>query len=166
MSKNRFTFPVGYHDFHKVKIIDFQLDRWYSLGYARFEDIFEPRITRVVASRYPDSHWCGRPFYSSKNALQTSKGVSKREICDGTHFHNERTSAKSLPSREYRARARRDVKMDRRDWIVKQIMKPHSHYTTHFESFGERNYSNSLLKGRFRHLSICLGGFGLGNWEI
>lgn len=41
MGESKFTFPVGYHDFHKVKIIDFQLNRWYSLGYARFEDIEE-----------------------------------------------------------------------------------------------------------------------------
>ena len=34
-----FNFPVGYHQFHKTKIIDFQLNRWYSLGYARFEDM-------------------------------------------------------------------------------------------------------------------------------
>lgn len=34
----RFKFPVGYHDFHKVKIIDFQLNRWYSLGYTQYKD--------------------------------------------------------------------------------------------------------------------------------
>lgn len=37
----RFHFPVGYIDFHKTKIIDFQLNRWYSLGYARREDLEE-----------------------------------------------------------------------------------------------------------------------------
>lgn len=34
-----FTFPVGYHKLHKTKIIDYQLNRWYALGYARLEDI-------------------------------------------------------------------------------------------------------------------------------
>lgn len=34
-----FDFPVGYHDLLKVKIIDFQLNRWHSLGYARLEDM-------------------------------------------------------------------------------------------------------------------------------
>jgi len=34
-----FDFPVGYHALHKVKIINFQLNRWYSLGYARLEDM-------------------------------------------------------------------------------------------------------------------------------
>lgn len=41
MSKSKFTFPVGYHNFHKVKIINFQLNRWYSWGYHRLENIIE-----------------------------------------------------------------------------------------------------------------------------
>lgn len=36
---NSFTFPVGYHQLHKIKIIDYQLNRWYALGYARLADI-------------------------------------------------------------------------------------------------------------------------------
>lgn len=31
--------PIGYKDFHKNKFINYQLNRWYSLGYARQEDI-------------------------------------------------------------------------------------------------------------------------------
>ena len=34
-----FEFPVGYHDLHNVKIIDFQLNRWHSPAYARIEDM-------------------------------------------------------------------------------------------------------------------------------
>jgi len=40
-SKSEFTFPVGYHKFHKDQLFNFQLNRWYSLGYARFEDLKE-----------------------------------------------------------------------------------------------------------------------------
>ncbi|MFH0777806.1 MAG: alpha/beta fold hydrolase [Candidatus Eisenbacteria bacterium] len=36
-----FTFPVGYHAFHKKQLFNYQLNRWYSLGYARFEDMKE-----------------------------------------------------------------------------------------------------------------------------
>lgn len=36
-----FDFPVGYHTLNKTKIIDFQLNRWYSLGYCRLEDMAE-----------------------------------------------------------------------------------------------------------------------------
>lgn len=34
-----FTFPVGYHTLHKTKIVDYQLNRWYALGYARLADM-------------------------------------------------------------------------------------------------------------------------------
>ncbi|MFZ5643702.1 MAG: alpha/beta hydrolase [Bacillota bacterium] len=36
-----YNFPVGYHSLHRVKIIDFQLNRWYSFGFARLEDMVE-----------------------------------------------------------------------------------------------------------------------------
>jgi pimeloyl-ACP methyl ester carboxylesterase len=41
-----FEFPVGYHQFHPNKIMDYQLNRWYSFGYWRLEDLQEvaPRI--------------------------------------------------------------------------------------------------------------------------
>jgi len=35
----QFHFPVGYYQFHKDQVFNFQLNRWYSLGYARFEDM-------------------------------------------------------------------------------------------------------------------------------
>ncbi|WP_028314850.1 alpha/beta hydrolase family protein [Desulfatibacillum aliphaticivorans] len=34
-----FQFPVGYHDLHKVKIFDFQLNRWHSWGYTSLQDM-------------------------------------------------------------------------------------------------------------------------------
>ncbi len=39
--KSKFTFPVGYYKFHKKQVFNFQLNRWHSLGYFRFEDIME-----------------------------------------------------------------------------------------------------------------------------
>ena len=36
---NSSKFPIGYHKFHKKQLFNFQLNRWYSLGYARFEDL-------------------------------------------------------------------------------------------------------------------------------
>jgi pimeloyl-ACP methyl ester carboxylesterase len=41
MTKSKFTFPVGYHKFHKKQVFNFQLNRWHSFGYARFEDMKE-----------------------------------------------------------------------------------------------------------------------------
>lgn len=31
--------PIGYYNFNKSKFINYQLNRWFSLGFARFEDI-------------------------------------------------------------------------------------------------------------------------------
>ena len=36
---SKFIFPVGYEKMHRIKIIDFQLNRWYSFGYARLADM-------------------------------------------------------------------------------------------------------------------------------
>ena len=41
-------FPVGYHPFHRNKFLNYQLNRWYSLGYARQEDI--EAIARRISS--------------------------------------------------------------------------------------------------------------------
>jgi len=40
-NKSKFVFPVEYHEFHKDQGFNFQLNRWYSMGYARFEDMKE-----------------------------------------------------------------------------------------------------------------------------
>jgi pimeloyl-ACP methyl ester carboxylesterase len=39
--KNEFIFPVGYHAFHKKRLFNFQLNRWFSLGYTRLIDMEE-----------------------------------------------------------------------------------------------------------------------------
>ena len=38
---SKFQFPAHYHKFHKDQVFNFQLNRWYSLGYARLEDMQE-----------------------------------------------------------------------------------------------------------------------------
>ena len=40
-NNKKVTFPIGYHNFHKNKLFKFTLNRWYSLGYARYEDMLE-----------------------------------------------------------------------------------------------------------------------------
>jgi len=39
--KEEVKFPVGYHSFHKKQLFNFQLNRWYSIGFARYEDMKE-----------------------------------------------------------------------------------------------------------------------------
>ena len=40
-AEKEFVFPIGYHPFHKKQIFNFQLNRWYSIGFARYEDMKE-----------------------------------------------------------------------------------------------------------------------------
>jgi pimeloyl-ACP methyl ester carboxylesterase len=49
MEITKFEFPLGYHNFHKDQLFNYQLNRWYSWGYARFEDMKEvgPKINNV-----------------------------------------------------------------------------------------------------------------------
>ena len=43
LSKNQidFSFPVGFIPFHKQAVYNFQFNRWYSLGYADYDDLIE-----------------------------------------------------------------------------------------------------------------------------
>ena len=63
----QFTFPVGYHTLHKTKIIDFQLNRWHSLGYARLEDM------RAAGARIKTlADWKGELMRQATQELPTS----------------------------------------------------------------------------------------------
>jgi pimeloyl-ACP methyl ester carboxylesterase len=39
MRMTDFKFPVGYHGFHRKQLFNYQLNRWYSIGYAEFKDM-------------------------------------------------------------------------------------------------------------------------------
>lgn len=41
LNEDKLKFPIGYHPFHKKQIFNFQLNRWYSIGFARYEDMLE-----------------------------------------------------------------------------------------------------------------------------
>ncbi len=70
-----FDFPVGYHALHKVKIINFQLNRWYSLGYARLEDVkwagsqiqtfddWKGVMTGLAKKAVSEERWINAAFY-------------------------------------------------------------------------------------------------------
>ncbi len=70
-----FEFPVGYYHLHKVKIIDFQLNRWHSLGYARLEEMrdagrriatfedWKPVMTGLANQAEAEQRWVNAAFY-------------------------------------------------------------------------------------------------------
>ena len=71
-----FTFPVGYHTLHKTKIIDFQLNRWYSLGYTRLEDM------REAASRIK-----GLPDWKDEMVRQAEKAMNEGRLMNSAFYY-------------------------------------------------------------------------------
>lgn len=53
-SKQLFNFPVGYFNFHKDKVYNFQLNRWHSYGYADYDDMVE--VAKKINS-FDDWKW-------------------------------------------------------------------------------------------------------------
>ena len=51
MNKTKFTFPVGYQEFHKDRGYNFQLNRYYSMGLGRFEDMKEAGMSKKDTKR-------------------------------------------------------------------------------------------------------------------
>lgn len=69
VSPDKFVFPVGYYPFHEEQLYNFNLNRWHSLGFARYQDMREAgrRIhdfedwTRVMSSLAQRAEREGRP---------------------------------------------------------------------------------------------------------
>jgi pimeloyl-ACP methyl ester carboxylesterase len=75
-SRTEFTFPVGYHDFHKDQLFNYQLNRWHSMGYLRFDDM------KYVGSRV-------RTFKDWKVEMMklAEAAVSEGRLMEGAFFY-------------------------------------------------------------------------------
>ena len=74
-TESRFIFPVGYHEFHKDQLFNFQLNRWHSLGYARFDDMqvigqkihdfidWKRELTQLAESAVAENRLMNAAFY-------------------------------------------------------------------------------------------------------
>ncbi|MBN1299254.1 MAG: alpha/beta fold hydrolase [Actinobacteria bacterium] len=71
-----FIFPLGYVKMHKVKIIDFQLNRWCSFGYARLEDMQE------AAKRIR-----GLSDWKDEMISQAEKALAENRIINATFYY-------------------------------------------------------------------------------
>ncbi|MGB0384314.1 MAG: alpha/beta fold hydrolase [Ardenticatenaceae bacterium] len=71
-----FNFPVGYHRLHKTKIIDYQLNRWHSLGYTRLEDMRDaaPRIK-------------GLPDWKDEMVRQAEKAMNEGRLMNSAFYY-------------------------------------------------------------------------------
>lgn len=87
-----FDFPVGYHALHKVKIINFQLNRWYSLGYARLEDMkraggriqnfddWKGVMTGLAEKAASEERWINAAFYYRAAEFFVLAGDPDKEV--------------------------------------------------------------------------------------
>ena len=66
-----FTFPVGYQDFHKNKVFNFQFNRWNSSGYAREED-----MRKAAAQTHDFNDWADVMAGVAKEAEQDGRAVN------------------------------------------------------------------------------------------
>lgn len=71
-----FSFPVGYHQLHKTKIIDYQLNRWYSLGYLRLEDV-----------REAGQNIGGLADWKDEMVRQAERALAAGRLLNGTFFY-------------------------------------------------------------------------------
>ena len=91
MSKSKFTFPVGYHDFHKDQVFNFQLNRWYSFGYAKFEDMqkvgrkienfadWKRELTKLAEKAVSEKRLMNAAFYYRAAEFYTFEGDPDKE---------------------------------------------------------------------------------------
>jgi len=63
-----FTFPVGFYDFHKKHLFNFQMNRWYSWGYTNFEDLLE-----VFGTIKTFEDWKRQMLYLAEKALRDNR---------------------------------------------------------------------------------------------
>jgi len=92
MSQTVSTFPVGYHNFHKNQVFNFQLNRWHSLGYARFEDMQEAgrkikdfadwkfEMRKLAEEAVSDNRLVNAAFYYRAAEFYTLPGDPDKEL--------------------------------------------------------------------------------------
>ena len=83
---NKSFFPIGYHQFHKNQIYNFQLNRWYSLGVARFDDVEE--IGKKVKT-FED--------WKMETVKQAEKAVSENRLLNAA-FHYRSAEFYTMPA--------------------------------------------------------------------
>ena len=90
VEKNKF--PVGFHKFNKDKAFNFQLNRFYSMGYARFEDMetvgnkinsfqeWKTEMLNLAEVAISDDRLMNAAFYYRAAELFITEGDTEKEI--------------------------------------------------------------------------------------
>jgi pimeloyl-ACP methyl ester carboxylesterase len=92
MDNTKPVFPVGYHSFHRKQVFNFQLNRWYSFGYARYEDMLEAgqkietfgdwkrEMMRLADIAVADNRLINAAFYYRAAEFYTLIGDTDKEL--------------------------------------------------------------------------------------
>jgi pimeloyl-ACP methyl ester carboxylesterase len=92
MDDTKPVFPVGYHSFHRDQLFNFQLNRWYSFGYARYEDMLEAgqkietfgdwkkEMLRLANIAVADNRLINAAFYYRAAEFYTLIGDTDKEL--------------------------------------------------------------------------------------
>jgi len=119
MNQSKFTFPVGYYKFHKDQLFNFQLNRWYSLGYVRFEDMEEAGkkikdfedwkdvMLNLAEKAVSDGRFMNAAFYYRAAEFYTTREEPDKEILYDKFieyfykaFQNERIERFEVPYKD------------------------------------------------------------------
>jgi len=92
LTRSEFTFPVGYHRFHRDQLFNFQLNRWHSLGYVPLDEMEEAgrKITdftdwkaemlRLAERALSEGRTVNAAFYYRAAEFYALKGDPDREL--------------------------------------------------------------------------------------
>jgi len=81
-NQNMFSFPIGYHRFHKKQLYNFQLNRWHSLGYLSYDDL---KIAGEKIRKFDD--WKPVMLEQANNKLDTGKNIEAAFFYRAAEFY-------------------------------------------------------------------------------
>lgn len=93
INNQNISFPVGYYQFHKNQAYNFQLNRWYSLGFMRLEDIKE--VGRKI-NTFDD--WKSEMVHLAENAILENRLMNAAFYYRAAEFY---TMNGEYPGKEY-----------------------------------------------------------------
>lgn len=89
---NKISFPLGYHNFHKTQFFNFQLNRWYSIGLARYDDMltagknikkyddWKPEMIRIAEQAESENRLMNAAIYYRSTEFYTHYQDSDKEL--------------------------------------------------------------------------------------
>src|SRR5574344_244475 len=174
MDSDLFSFPIGYHCFHKKQLFNYQLNRWHSLGYLSCDDLktagkkikkfneWKPVIIEQADSKLNSGKYIEAAFFYCAAEFYTLYGKdSKEELYDKfvdlfySHMPIEGVQLDTVP---YNESSLHVLKMSEKTEIKKGTIILHFG----FDSFIEEFYSIAWYFTIHGYEVIAFDGQGQG----